>query len=106
MTRIVPNARNKVKATQTVSPMRERPLPELPMSLLPRLVSLLGVLGAAAVILFVPRRVPITNTIVHPYLLGNDLALKLPISWPMLVVYLGVVIVITGLLSFLIRGRP
>lgn len=75
------------------------------MSLLPRLVSLLGVLGVVAVILFMPRRVPVTNTIVHPYLLGDDLALKLPISWPMLAVYVGVVIVITGLLSFLLRGR-
>jgi hypothetical protein len=75
------------------------------MSVLTRLVSLLGVAGVVAVILFMPRRVPITNTIVYPYLFGNDLALKLPISWPLLAVYVGVIVVVAGLLTFLLRGR-
>lgn len=75
------------------------------MTMLSRLVSLLGVAGVVVVVLFMPRRVPITNTIVYPYLFGNDLALKLPISWPLLVVYIGVVVVVAGLLTFLLRGR-
>jgi Na+-transporting NADH:ubiquinone oxidoreductase subunit NqrE len=76
------------------------------MSLLRGLVVLLGVAGLAAVILFLPRRVPVLNDIVHPYLLGNDaIALRFPISWPLLVVYVGVVAVVTGLLTFLLRGR-
>lgn len=75
------------------------------MSLLSRLVSLLGIIGIAVVILYMPRRVPITNSIVHPYLFGDQIALKFPISWPLLVVYLGVIAVVTGLLTFLLRGR-
>ena len=75
------------------------------MSVLSRLVSLLGVAGIAAIILYLPRRVPITNSIVHPFLLSDNLALKFPISWPMLVVYVGVVVVVTGLLTFLLRPR-
>lgn len=70
-----------------------------------RLVNLLGIAGVIAVVLYMPRKVPITNTIVYPYLFGNDLALKFPVSWPLLAVYIGAIVVVAGLLSFLLRGR-
>lgn len=76
------------------------------MSLLRGLVLLLGAAGLVVVVLFLPRRVPIVNDIVHPYLFGNNaIALRFPISWPLLVVYVGVIAVVAGLVSYLLRGR-
>jgi hypothetical protein len=75
------------------------------MNLMQRVVGLLAIAGLVAVVLFAPRRVPLVNDIVHPFLLGDSLALKFPVSWPLAVVYAGVVIVVAGLLSFLVRKR-
>jgi hypothetical protein len=66
---------------------------------------MLALLGAFAVLLFLPRRVPPVNAIVHPFLFGNDAALSFPISWSMLGVYIGVVAVLAGIVSFLLRNR-
>jgi len=73
------------------------------MNLTQRLVGVLAVLGLIAVALFAPRRVPIVNEVVHPFLLGNSAALKFAISWPLAAVYAGVVIVVAILLGFLLR---
>ena len=70
-----------------------------------KLVGLLAVAGLAAVVLFAPRRVPVVNDVVHPYLFGNTLAVKFPVSWPLAAAYAGVVIVVAVLLGFLVR-RP
>jgi hypothetical protein len=75
------------------------------MSPLRSLSGLLGIAGIVAVVLFMPRRVPITGDIVHPFLLGDSLALKFAIAWPLLAVYLAAVIIVAGLLGFLGRGR-
>lgn len=75
------------------------------MNLLQRLIGLLAIVGLAAVVLFAPRRVPIVNDIVHPFLLGDSLSVKFPVAWPLAAAYVGVVIVIAVLLGFLVR-RP
>ena len=73
------------------------------MNLTQRLVGVLMVVGLVAVALFAPRRVPIVNDVVHPFLFGNSAALKFSISWPLAAVYAGVVIVVAVLLGFLLR---
>jgi hypothetical protein len=73
------------------------------MNIAQRLVGLLAIAGLAAIVLYAPRRVPLLNDIVHPFLLGDSLAVKFPVSWPLAVVYAGCVIVVAGLVSFLVR---
>jgi hypothetical protein len=75
------------------------------MKLLRRLVALAGVACLVALVLFLPRRVPVVHELVHPYLLGGSVALKFPIAWAMAGVYAGAVVVVTALLTFLLRGR-
>jgi hypothetical protein len=75
------------------------------MKLLRRLVALAGIACLVATVLFLPRRVPLVNEIVHPYLFGGAATLKLPIVWALAGVYAGAVIVVTALLTFLLRGR-
>ena len=75
------------------------------MKLLRRLVALVGVACLVATVLFLPRRIPVVNEIVHPYLLGGSAALKLPVVWALAGAYAGVIIVVTALITFLLRGR-
>jgi len=72
------------------------------MRALRRVVFLLGVAGLVAVVLFLPRHGP--HGIVHPYLLGDSLGFK-DVSWALAGMYAGAVVVVTLLLTLLLRKR-